>query len=66
MKKLHISMAYTFVGDTWIDVPDELTFEEAVEYAKEHIDNIPVASNAEYVPFSDSFEEEDCDFEEEE
>lgn len=73
-KRLHISMAYTFVGDTGIDIPIELlegkTEEEqlqiAYEYAQEHINEIPVADNAEYIAFSDNFELEDCDFEKEE
>ena len=73
-KRLHISMAYTFVGDTGIDVPVELlegkTEEEqlqiAYEYAQSHINEIPVASNAEYIADSDNFELEDCNFEKEE
>lgn len=70
-KRLHISMAYTFVGDTGIDIPVELlegkTEEEqleiACEYAQEHIDEIPVATNAEYIPYSDNFGIGDIDFE---
>lgn len=67
--RLNISMAYTFVGDTGIDVPAELLegksedekLQIAYEYAMEHIDEIPVADNAEYVVTnSDSFELEDC------
>lgn len=65
-KTLHISMAYTFVGDTSIEVPANMTLEEAFEYARDHIDEIPVAANAEYVPDSDDFEIDDCDFEEDE
>lgn len=69
--RLHISMAYTFVGDTGIDIPAELLegksedekLKIAYDYAKEHIDEIPVANNAEYVANSDDFELEDCDFE---
>ena len=71
-KRLHIAMAYTFVGDTEIDVPIELlegkTEEEqydiAFAYAQNHIDEIPVAKNAEYIPYSDNFEREDIDFDE--
>ena len=33
-------------------------------YAEDHIDEIPVADNAEYIPYSDDFEREDIDFEE--
>ena len=73
-KRLHISMAYTFVGDTGIDIPVELlegkTEEEqydiAFAYAKDHIDEIPVANNAEYISYSDNFEREDIDFEDKE
>lgn len=69
--RLHINMAYTFMGDTGIDVPKKLLigkteeekYEIAYAYAIDHIDKIPVASNAEYVPFSDSFEKEDISFE---
>lgn len=72
-KRLCINMAYTFVGDTSIDIPIELlegkTKEEqlkiAFDYAQEHIDEIPVANNAEYLPYSDDFEMEDIEFEEE-
>lgn len=70
-KRLHIAMAYCYVGDTGIDVPMELlegkTEEEQLEiafkYAEEHIDKIPVANNAEYIPYSDNFEMDDIDFE---
>lgn len=69
-KRLHISMAYTFVGDTGIDIPKDLLegkseedqLKIAYEYAQDHIDNIPVARNAEYILHSDSFELEDIDF----
>ena len=70
MTRLHISMAYTFVGDTGIDIPVDLlkgkTKEEQLEiafkYAQDHIDEIPVADNAEYISYSDNFEKEDIDF----
>lgn len=62
LKRLNIKMAYTFVGDTYIDVPAGLTIEEAVEYARKHLSEIPVAENAKYIPDSDNFELEDCSF----
>lgn len=69
--RVSITMGYQYVGNTGIDIPKELiegkSYEEAREiayqYAQEHIDDIPVASNAEYVPDSDTFELEDVDFE---
>lgn len=70
-KRLHISMAYTFVGDTGIDIPvdllkgktEEEQYDIAYAYAQNHIDEIPVAANAEYIADSDNFEREDIDFE---
>ena len=69
--RLRISMAYTFVGDTGIDVPAELLegksedekLKIAYEYATEHIDEIPVAGDMGYISNSDSFDLEDCIFE---
>lgn len=67
-------MAYTFVGDTGIDIPvkslagktKEEQYDIAFDYANEHIDEIPVADNAEYIAFSDSFAREDIKFEDDE
>lgn len=69
-KRFNIVMAYTYIGDTSIEVPTELlkgkTEEEqlrsAYEYAQNHIDDIPLASNAEYIPYSDNFDLEDMNF----
>ena len=71
-KRLHITMAYTYVGDTGIDIPmgllegkiEEEQLEIAYRYAQEHIDEIPVANNSEYISYSDNFEIDDIDFEE--
>ena len=71
-KTLLISMAYTYVGDTSIEVPYELiegkTEEEqykiAYQYAQEHIGEIPIADNAEYVSDSDNFDMDDIEWEE--
>ena len=43
---------------------EEEQYDIAFAYAKDHIDEIPVANNAEYIPYSDDFEREDIDFEE--
>ena len=63
-KRLHISMAYTFVGDTSIDIPVELlegkTEEEqydiAFNYAQNHIDEFTVVSIYVYIAYSVNFE----------
>ena len=70
-RRLHITMTYMFTGDTGIDVPEKLLdgkteeeqLEAAYKYARDHIDEIPVAENAEYVCDSDTFELDDIDFE---
>ena len=46
-------------------VPSELTFEEAIRYAKEHIDEISTGE-LEYISGSDALDEESCDFDTEE
>lgn len=71
VERLHIAMAYTFVGDTGIDIPvnllegktEEEKYDIAYAYAQDHIDEIPVAKNAEYIAYSDNFERDDIDFE---
>ena len=73
-KRLHIGMAYTYVGDTGIDIPmellegktDEEQLEIACKYAQEHIDEIPVATNAEYIQYSVIFEYYDIDLDDNE
>lgn len=50
--------------DGAIDVPAELTLDEAIQYAKEHIDEIPVGV-LEYIGDSDQLDEENCNFDEE-
>jgi hypothetical protein len=65
MKKLRISMVYSMVGDVFIEVPDEFTLEQAVMFANDHVDNISLPDNADYLVDSDSFDEETAEFVEE-
>ncbi len=44
-----------------IKVPDGLSLEEAIAYARDHIDEIPLG-DLEYVSDSDELDEENCDF----
>lgn len=46
-----------------IEVPDGMALEEAVDYAKDHLDEIP-CGELEYISDSDELDEENCDFEE--
>ena len=65
MRKLNVTVQCMAVYNSSIMVPRELTFEEAIKYAKEHIDEINLGE-LEYIPDSDELDEENCDFDEEE
>lgn len=65
MRKLNVTVQCIAVYNSSIMVPCELTFEEAIKYAKEHIDEINLGE-LEYISDSDELDEENCDFDEEE
>ena len=62
MKKLNVTIFCQAIYNSSIQVPDEYTLEQALEYAKKHINEIPVASDLEYIADSDILDEENCDF----
>jgi hypothetical protein len=47
-----------------IEVPADMSLEDAIEYAKEHIDEIDIDTPLEYVGDSDSIDEDNCEFSE--
>lgn len=61
MKRLNVTVNCLAVYCSAIDVPDELSIEQAIEYAKEHINEIPLGQ-LDYIPDSDSLDEYNCDF----
>ena len=63
MKRLNVTVTCMAVYCSGIDVPDEMNLEEAIEYAKKHIDEIPIGE-LEWISDSDEIDEENCDFEE--
>ena len=65
MKRLNVTVQCVAVYNSSIEVPEEMTFEEAIEYAKNHLDEIPLGE-LEYVSDSDTLDEENCDFDDEE
>ena len=65
MRRLNVTVQCMAVYCSGIDVPDELSFEEAIEYAKEHINEIPCGV-LEYISDSDVLDEENCNFADEE
>ena len=61
MRKLNVTIECLAMYNSSIMVPSELTFEEAIEYAKKHIAEIPLGT-LEYVSDSDNLDVENCDF----
>lgn len=66
MKRFKVSVICqaTYWGN--IHVPDNFTREEALDYAKKHIDEISISSDLEWIADSDVVDEENSDFEQEE
>lgn len=65
MKNLNVTVECMAVYNSTIMVPDELTLEEAIQYAKEHINEISVGELS-YISDSDMIDEENCDFDDQE
>ncbi len=63
MRRFNVTVQCMAVYCSSIDVPDELSFEEAIEYVKRHINEIPLGK-LEYVSDSDILDEENCNFDE--
>lgn len=60
-KRLNVTCTCLAVYNSSIDVPADMTIEQAIEYAKEKVKDIPLGS-LEYVPDSDTLDEENCSF----
>ena len=65
MRKLNVTVECSAVYNSSIQVPNNLTIEEAIQYAKAHIDEISLGE-LEYIAGSDELDEDNCDFEGEE
>lgn len=63
MKRLHLTIQCMAIYESGIDVPDDMTIEEAIEYAKKHLSEVPLG-RLEYISDSDVLDEDNCDFEE--
>ena len=62
MKTLNVTIVCQAVYNSHIDVPDEMTLEEAIEYAKKHLDECNIETELEYISDSDVLDEGNCDF----
>lgn len=63
-KTFDVTCTCMAVYTSTIDVPSDYTFEQAVAYAKDHINEIPIDSDLEYINGSDELIEENCGFKE--
>lgn len=62
MKRLHLTIQCMAIYESGIDVPDEMDIEDAIEYAKKNLKDVPLGV-MEYVSGSDVLDEDNCDFE---
>ena len=62
MKKLNVTIFCQAIYNSSIEVPDNYTLEQAIDYAREHIDEIPIMSDLEYISDSDTLDKENCEF----
>lgn len=60
-KTLNVTVLCQACYNSSIEVPDELSREEALDYVKEHLSDIPLG-DLEYVTDSDQLDEENCAF----
>lgn len=61
MKKLNVTVQCLAVYNSAIEVPDEMSLDEAIDYAQAHLDDIPLGP-LEYVRDSDQLDLDNCDF----
>lgn len=61
MKKLNVTVQCMAVYNSTIEVPEDMSLEDALDYAEAHLDEIPLGA-LEYVRDSDQLDRENCDF----
>lgn len=62
MKELKVTVVCEACYKSSIKVPNDMSLQEAIYYAKNHIDEIPVGE-LEWISDSDSIDEDNCEFE---
>lgn len=63
-KTLNVTCNCMATYNSSIEVPADMSLEDAIEYAKEHIDEIDIDTPLEYLGGSDSIDEDNCEFSE--
>ena len=62
MKTFNLLVLCQAYYTSYIEVPDDFTREQALEYARKHLDLCPIDSPLEYISDSDELDDENCDF----
>lgn len=62
MKTLKVGIFCQGYYRSEVEVPENYDLNQAIEYAKEHINEIPILSEIEYVSDSDEVDKENCEF----
>lgn len=60
-KRLNLTIQCTAVYNSAIQIPDDMSLEEAITYAKTHLQDAPLTV-LEYVKGSDILDEDNCSF----
>ena len=63
-KNFNFGMVYKMYGMKTVKVPKDFTLEQAKQYVQEHLDDIDLPRNADYVSGSDEPDFDICDFDE--
>lgn len=63
MKRLNVTIQCMAVYTSGIDVPDDMTLKQALDYAELHLNEIPLGE-LEYLSDSDQLDRDNCDFDE--
>ena len=61
-KTLNLGVFCSAYYNTSIEVPADMDLEEAIEYARENIADLPIVDGLEYVEGSDDIDVENCEF----
>ena len=63
-KTFNFGIYWQVYGNTSVEVPIDYTTEKAMEYVREHWDDVDLPGNGEYVQDSDEPDFDCCDFDE--
>lgn len=63
-RTLNLTVKCLAYYNSHIEVPTNLTLNEAIEYARQRLDEVPIEGHLEYVSGSDVLDIDNCDFSE--